>query len=380
MTKAIFGAVAGLVLGTVGALAYSQYVEDNRLADLQAQLDAANAKLTKDAQVGKSMSQETSSVSDQIDHLQATNDDLRKQIEDLKSGAPTSATASAGVTVNPLTLAGIMRGMMRGGGQGQNRMLLLQTRLHLTPDQTAKIKAAMDADNRARGEAMRAMFRNGGKPDPNAAPPANTLDQTLTATLSPSQQMEYKKVQADEQTSRAETSATIQMDQMAPLLQLSDAQKDQVSSALYQLQMSQPDPTSLITNPDAMSVLASQAKNTEAVMAKVLTPDQMGVYQQAGQAFSQVGFGGGGFGGRNRGNGGGGGGNGGNAVPAPAAAATAAMPAVASPAVATPAATDSAATNAPTATDASSTNAAPATSDSSSTNAAAASTNAAPSQ
>ncbi len=370
MRNVILGSIVGLILGTAGALAYSQYVENSRVADLQAQLDAANAKLAKDAQVGKSLSQETSSVSDQIDHLQATNDDLRKQIEDLKSGAPASGMAAGGVTVNPLTVAGIMRGMMRSGMQGQNRMLLLQTRLHLTPDQAAKIKAAMDADNRARGEAMRAMFRNGGKPDPNAAPPANSLDQTLVATLSPSQQMEYKKVQADEQTSRAETAATIQMDQMAPLLQLSDAQKDQVSSALYQLQISQPDPVTLISNPDAMSVLASQAKNTEEVMAKVLTPDQMGVYQQAGQAFTQFGgaggFGGGGFGGRGRGNGGGG-----NA--APAAAVT---PAVAAPA---PAATDtSAATNASPATDSSSTNAAP-TTDSSSTNATSASTNAPPS-
>jgi Spy/CpxP family protein refolding chaperone len=206
--------------------------------------------------------------------------------------------------INPLTLAGMMRGMMRGGFQNQQRLLLLQSRLNLTPDQAAAIKAAMDADAQTRRTLMQQMFRNNGKIDPTAAANANTLNQTLTSILTPQQQTAYQQVQADEQTSRADTAATTQVNQVAPLLQLSDSQKDQVFSALYQVQMSAPDPATLLTNPNAASVMTAQAQATQDALAKVLTPAQMALYQQAGQTLSTPGGGrfgrggGGGFGGQ----------------------------------------------------------------------------------
>jgi hypothetical protein len=221
--------------------------------------------------------------------------------------------------------------MFRGGFQGQQRLLLLQSRLHLTPDQAAAVKAAMDADAQQRRALGRQLFQ-GGTIDPQAAAKANTLDQTLATVLTPEQKTAYQQVQADEQTSRADTSATMQMNQVAPLLQLSDSQKDQVFNALYQVQMSAPDPTSLMTNPNAASVIASQAQATQAALAKVLTPDQMALYQQQAQLAPVFGPGGGG---RQGGGGGGGAGNGGPgtttltgaATPAPAAATPAAAPA-----------------------------------------------------
>jgi hypothetical protein len=110
--------------------------------------------------------------------------------------------------------------------------------------------------------------------------------------LSSDQKAAYQQVQADEQTSRANTAATIQVNQITPLLQLSDAQKDQVFNAVYQVQMSAPDPTTLFGNPNAMSVLSSQSQATQAALAKVLTIDQMALYQQQQQAAPQFGFGG----------------------------------------------------------------------------------------
>jgi Spy/CpxP family protein refolding chaperone len=296
MRNIILGTVAGLAIGAVGALAYSHYLGDGKLlADLQAQLDAANADLAKAKNDKQQMANETSSVSDQVDQLQASNDDLKKQLDDLKKAQPT-ATAPP---TNPMTLAGMMMGMMRGGMQGQQRMFLLQSRLNLTPDQAAKIKAAMDADAQARRGLMQQAFRNNGIIDPAAAAKANTLDQTLASVLTPEQQTAYQQVQADEQTSRADTAATTQVNQVAPLLQLSDSQKDQVFNALYQVQMSAPDPTSLITNPNAATVITAQAQATQAALAKVLTPAQMTLYQQEGQSLSTSGggrFGRGGFG------------------------------------------------------------------------------------
>jgi hypothetical protein len=302
MRNVILGTIAGLAVGTLGALAYSHFVSDGQLADLQSQLDSANADLANLKKDRQQLSKETSGETGQVDSLSSANADLRKQLDDLKNAPP---------ALNPMTLASMVMGMFRGGGfQAQQRMFLLQTRLHLTPDQVAAVKAAMDADNKARRDIGRQIFQ-GGKVDPAAAASANTLDATLAKVLSPDQMATYQQVQTDEKASRADTMATTQVDQMTPLLQLSDSQKDQLSSALYQTQLTAPDPMSLMTNPNAATVVAAQAQATQAAMAKVLTPDQMALYQQAGQSFAL-----GGYGGRFRGGGGGGGGNG-NAAAAP---------------------------------------------------------------
>jgi hypothetical protein len=364
MRNIILGAIAGLVLGSAVALAYSDYVADVKLADLQAQLDAANEKLAKAAKDHKPAPPELTAATEQIDELQATNDDLKKQLAAAKS-AP--AVTQAPPAFNPMMLMGMMRGMRGGLGGGPGRMLLLQTRLHLTADQTAKLRAAMAADDKARRAAFEQRRQNGGgPPNPQDFAKFNTFDQTLDSILTPDQKTAYQQVQADEQSSRAETAATIQVNTMAPLLQLTDAQKDQISSALYETQMSSPDPMTLMGNPNAATIMAQQAKAAQDALTKVLTPDQQTVYQQAAQVLND--FGGGPGGGRQRGNGGGG--NGGNNAPAPATAAATPAPAAAAPATdgstpaatTTPAATDasSTATNAPTATDSSTTNAAPA--------------------
>jgi len=305
MKNVILGTIAGLLLGTVGALAYSHYLGDGALlADLQAKLDAANASLAKVSDDKKQLAQETTGVSDQVDALQASNAELKKQLADLKSGAPAPAPADT-QQPNLAAVARMMFGAIRGMNNPQQRMLLLKTRLKLTPDQEAQIKAAMDADNQKRRELGRQMFTS-GKIDPQAAAAANTLDQTLNAILTPDQQASYKQVQADEQAARANTAATVQVNQIAPLLQLSDAQRDQVFQSVYQLQSSAPDPGNLMTNPNAAAVLTSQAQAMQAAMAKVLTPDQLSLYQQQLQAAPQPGRRG------NGGNGGSGGGNGGN--------------------------------------------------------------------
>jgi hypothetical protein len=303
MKNIILGTLAGLAVGTLTALAYSHFLGDGKvLADLQAELDSANADLAKLKKDKQNLSKETTGVSDQVDELASSNAELRKQLDDLKNAPAPEATMQP---LNPVTLAGLVAGMFRGGNfQAQQRMFLLKTRLKLTPDQEATVKAAMDADQKARRELGRQIFQQGGKIDPQAAANANTLDKTLAAVLTPAQQTAYQQVQNDEKVSRADTSATTQVNQVAPLLQLSDTQKDQVFNALYQVQLTAPEPSSLMTNPNAAQVIQTQAQATQAALAKVLTPDQMALYQQSGQTFNM-----GGFAGRFR-NGGNGGGNG----------------------------------------------------------------------
>jgi hypothetical protein len=303
------GVVAGLLVGTIGALAYSHYLgEGSLLSDLQAQLDAANADLAKVKTDKIQLSKETSGVSDQVDELAASNADLRKQLDQVKSAPPAPPAQ-----VSAATLGGLIMGMMRGGGgpfQAQQRLFVMQSRLKLTAEQSATIKAAMDADAKARRDLMRQRFQNGGKVDPAAAAAANTLDKTLATVLSPDQQTAYQQLQTDEKTARAETSATSQVDGMMPLLQLSDSQKEAAMDALYQVQMGAPDPNSLMADPNPMASISSQAQATEAALTKVLTPEQQALYQRQSQvqADAMAAFRG------NRG-GGNGGGNGGGAAP-----------------------------------------------------------------
>jgi hypothetical protein len=283
MRNILLGAVAGLLLGTIGALAYSHFLGDGSLlADLQAKLDAANAALAKLEQDKKELAKETSGLSQQVDQLQASNAELKKADA---GPAPTAAPPPPGGDLG--ALAGVMRNMFRSGGfqSPQQRMLLFKTRLHLTAEQTTAIQAAMDADEKARRDLMRQAFQNGGKIDPAAAAKANTLATTLTTVLNADQQRAYAQLQTDEKTARADSSATTQIDSMMPLLQLSDSQKDQVYNALYQVQVNAPDPSSLMTTPNPMAALTSQAQATSAALAKVLSSDQMTLYQQQNQAF-----------------------------------------------------------------------------------------------
>jgi Spy/CpxP family protein refolding chaperone len=393
MKNAILGTIAGLLVGTLGALAYSHYLgEGSQLSELQAKLDDANNDLAnlKAAHIKVARS---SSPTEQADALAEENADLRKQLEEAKSSTATVAAPPPTVEPNISTLAGLMMGMMRGGGgpfQAQQRLFTMQARLKLTPDQAAKIKAAMDADNQARREMMRQRFgggrggpggggpngggNNGGAATANATPATDNLPKTLASVLTYQQQADYQKLQADEKAAQAETSATSQVNGVMPLLQLSDSQKEAAMQALYQVQLNAPDPMSLMGNPNPMAAIGQQAQATQAVLAKVLTADQMTLYQQqaqqTAQAMAQFGQG--------RQRGGNGGNNGGNPNGAGGAAGgTAATPA-ATTAVATPATTAS--TDSTTA----STNAAAATTPAATTNAEgtpatpAASTNAAP--
>ena len=374
----ILGTVAGLLLGSMGALAYSHYLGDGSLlSDLQAKLDEANSDLANLKSAKVKLARQTSGSTEEVQELSAQNDDLRKQLDAAKTGAPV-ATAPSDAPVNINTLAGLMMGMMRGGGgpfQAQQRLFTMQARLHLTPDQAAKIKAAMDADQKARRDLMRQRFQNGGKIDPAAAAAANTLDGTLKTVLTYQQQADYQKLQADEKAARAETSATAQVNGIMPLLQLTDSQKQAAMDAIYQVQMNAPDPASLITDPNPMAAISGQAQSTQAVLTKVLSPDQMALYQQEAQQTAQAMAS---AQGQRRGNGGNGGGNGGNGGAngggqGGTAPATGATPAASTGTTATPAAPAAAAT-------APSTTSAPATNTDGTPATPAAATNAAPTQ
>lgn len=359
MRNIILGTIAGLLVGTLGSLAYTEYFGDSgQLAGLQSQLDAANAKLAKAEADAKFLKEENNSETEQLNQVLASKQQPDRAV----------ATPAAAPVANPLTIGGMqitpdmVRGFMgmmgRGNGPGggfrspEQRMFLLQSRLKLDPDQAKAIKAAMDADNAARRDAFRQARQNGVPPDPAALAAANTMDKTLTSVLSPSQQVQYQQLQTDEKQARAESAATAQIDNMMPLLQLSDDQKEKAMNALYQQQLTAPDPGSLATNPNPMGAMAQQGATIQNAMKQVLSPDQFTLYQQSEQVQAQgmANFGGN----RRNNNGGGGNGNGGGQGQgqgqASGGGASGATPAAVTPSTASTDTTTPASTNAASAT------------------------------
>jgi chromosome segregation ATPase len=280
MRGILLGVLGGLVIGSSGMYAYEHYLGDGQqLVQTQAQLDSANASLTKNTQDSQELKSETAALSDQVQQLSSKNDDLKNQVEELKQNSTTGGAAPA---ANP------MANMMQAGLEQQFRqkLLVLKSRLHLTPDQEATVTAAMDEELKR----MEAMFA-GGKIDPQAMANlqgANSLDKTLDSILTPDQKATYQQIQTDEKNSAVETMANYELNQMTPLLQLSDSQKDQVYSALAQVQSNVMDPNwvknNLAGSTDPVAILEAQAKAKEDALANILTPDQLATYHQQAQS------------------------------------------------------------------------------------------------
>ena len=278
-----------LLAGVAGALGYSHYLgEGKQLTELQDELNASTASLAKVTQESEQSKSETTALSAQVQQLASSNDDLKKQVEQLKTAA--TATAPPAAVPNPLAgMAGMMKTAM--AQHIQEQLLLLESRLHLTPDQVAAVKAALE-DEAKRGEEMQAKMFAGGKIDPQTMADMKnfkSVDQTLNDILTPEQKTAYQQMKADQQSSAAETAATYEMNQISPLLQLSDAQKDQVGTALYQVQLQAQDPNWIKNNVSTsagnpLALLDAQAKAKEDALAKILTPDQLATYHQQAQS------------------------------------------------------------------------------------------------
>jgi len=266
--KSLLLALACLAIGGLGALGYSHYLgEGKQLAELQDELNTANANLAKATQDSQQARSEADSMSSQIQQLISTKDDLKKQVDELKS-----ASAAAAAPPAPSPLAG-MSGVMKTAvaNQYETKLLLLKSRLHLTPEQEAAVKAAMDEEEKRAVEMASKMF-SGDKMDPQAMAAdlknVKSVDQTLNDILTPDQKTAYQQMQTDQKNSNAEMTATIEMNQVAPLLQLNDSQKDQVYSALAQVQVDSQDPGWIKNNVPNMStdpaaILDAEAKAKE---------------------------------------------------------------------------------------------------------------------
>ena len=273
-----------LAAGVLGALGYSHYLgEGKQLADLQENLSASTASLAKVTKESEQAKGETEAMSAQIQQLTATKADLQHQLDAAKSAAAAPAAA------NPMAgMAGFVKAQVQR--QDETKLLLLKSRLHLTPEQEATVKAAMDQEA-SRAQEMAAKMLSGGKMDPQTMADLKNIksvDQTLDAILTPDQKTAYQQMKTDEKGSSAEMMASVEMNQISPLLQLSETQKDQVGSALYQVQLNAQDPTWIknnvtVSSGNPLAMLDAEEKAKEDALSKILTPDQLATYHQQAQ-------------------------------------------------------------------------------------------------
>lgn len=281
MRNLFLALAVGLIVGAAGALACTHFLgEGKELAETKSTLSVAKSETGKLAVDSQESQKKASQLATQVEQLTARNNDLKKQLESLKQG-----TAAPSEPVPPNPMMQMVKAHM--GKQHEQRLQLLRVRLNLTPEQEAAVKAAMDEEAKMGEDAVTRMFK-GGKIDPQAMADLQkqkTVDKTLEDVLSPEQKTAYTQMKSDEKTSQAETSATLEMNQMSPLLQLSETQKDQVYNALYQLrtnpgESAKPAPGN--TSPTAY--LDAQAQAKEAALAKVLTPEQLATYHEQAQS------------------------------------------------------------------------------------------------
>ena len=286
------GTLAGLAVGVLGTFAYNTYLGDGqKLAQAETELADAKTTLVKSSQGTEQLKSESDALSTQVQQLTAHNTELKHQVDELKASSVASQ-APAASDLNPM--ANIIKAQTKQ--RYQEKLLLLKSRLNLTPEQEAAVKAAMDEEEKLT-EAMASKMFQGGKIDPQAMVKAmsdpnkpKSVDQVLKDILTPDQKTAYQQMQDDQKNSQAETLATFEMNQVAPALQLSETQKDQVYAALYQIQVNPPKPAPASgANPaDPASYLDAQAKAKEDALSKILTPDQLATYHQQTQSHLEM--------------------------------------------------------------------------------------------
>lgn len=263
------------------------------LIGLVAGLGLARRDLPGDARRGAAGEHDSGAVSvrdsnaalaglrEQLDRLEKENTELRKAVEE---GARTSGRADAHGPV-AFSIAGEPNGekldaekmieRMRRGAEHFADMQLdrYQGRLNLTEAQRQALRDIMVLQQE---RIQRLMFARHNGEDPKSLGFEQVSDQDILdlakEVLSPSQYDEYSRIRDDERKSRNDMMATARLGQLAPMLDLSEEQKDRIYSLFY----SEADQMGDFPDPEAM--LGNQTATDEAI-GKILTEEQRKAYQ-----------------------------------------------------------------------------------------------------
>jgi len=170
--------------------------------------------------------------------------------------------------------AELVEAQARNASDGGHLALEVQTNLQLKNEVdalSAQLKQALSRNQDLQGQIDQLAKT------PPAADPANPIAQLLKeATPQP--------IATGQNPNPAETLASFETNQITPLLQLSDPQRDQVDKALYQIDLDLTDPAKLQAlaagASDPTAILEAQAEAKETALAQILTPAQQTQYHE----------------------------------------------------------------------------------------------------
>jgi hypothetical protein len=250
MRHGTLGAILGLVLGVIATVAYEHYFDlGPEVSQAKSDLASARTDFATDLQKAKS---QIDGLTSQLNQVASSNDQLKQQLDQLKQKPPQATPPRVNDSVQQAHI--------------EQELLRFKSRLNLSAEQEDALKAAMEG-------VVNALE--------NHTSITKTVQQALDEILNPQQKAAYQQMLDDDEKAQADTLATSQTNQLAGLLQLTDAQKDQVYAAYYQMNLDdQKNMKELHTSAAFNDFLDGQAKEKEDAMAKILTPDELSTYTQ----------------------------------------------------------------------------------------------------
>ncbi len=278
-----------MVVGALCMAAYTYTVGDHRaLIETQSKLETVQQTVTASLKMTETLQAKLKASEEETSRLTKSRGELLSQIEELQKKPTFTAPAAVPDKKNDFLKSITQKQMAR---MQKDKLLLLKTRLKLTPTQEAQVQSSLEAEGK-RMETLTSKMFQGEKSDPAALAKEmtgfKTLDQELETILTPEQKREYELMKKDEEKNQMETMATFEMNQTAPLLGLNEAQKDQFYTAIYQAEetMKQPDWMKKYETPgiapstDPMHYMQLRDKAKIDAVSKILTPDQLALYQK----------------------------------------------------------------------------------------------------
>lgn len=205
----------------------------------------------------------------QIANLLAENTRLHNRIEELENwqsevSANLEVTEDSEQAEREKRRAEFRQRMIDRGRERLDRTTsVLASRLNLSEDQLGKLKTLQDE--------MIAQRLN------RDLAPEQRLDfeAELASLLTPEQFDEYQEFRQEQREARNEAEAGARLAQMGPILELTDAQKDQVFAALYYNAQERDQQREAGIEPTA-----GDTSQLDQAMAEILTPEQMKLYRE----------------------------------------------------------------------------------------------------
>ena len=191
--------------------------------------------------------------------------------------SPERSNASSVVNDGPAKFDALNRGKMK------EKLAVLRKRLSLTPEQETTIAKALEW----------------GKPKMKIIPPdvivtkatpedQKKMEDTITASLTADQQKEYESFRAEEKANALEAVANRELSRLQSMTNLSPEQKDQAFAAFSEIASRESNLPVLEPGKDAEALQEARATrwaDRQEALSAILTPEQMAIYQQAGNPF-----------------------------------------------------------------------------------------------